>query len=94
MAKMDQQLAKIDHALDEILVNLGGMVLRLSKPEVTKTVEEHQALARSVRQYSVCANRSEDPRVQKLKTELEERLKPRLRLVANRQDQAAAPEQD
>jgi hypothetical protein len=85
MAKMDQ-LAKIDHALDEILVNLGGMVLRLSSPEVTRTIEEHQALARSVHQYSVCANRSDDPRVQKLTTELEDVLKPRLRLVVNRQD--------
>jgi hypothetical protein len=85
MAKMDQ-LAKIDHALDETLVNLGAMVLRLSKPEITRTTEEHQALALSVHQYSVCAKRSEDPRVQKLKAELEDALKPRLRLVANRRD--------
>ena len=79
-----EQLAEVDLALDEILVQLGGMVLRLSSPEVTRTPEERHALARSVNQYSVCAARSEDPRVQQLKVELEETIKPHLRLVASR----------
>jgi hypothetical protein len=79
-----EQLAEVDLALDEILVQLGGMVLRLSSPEVTRTPEERHALARSVNQYSVCAARSEDPRVHQIKVELEETIKPHLRLVASR----------
>ena len=79
-----KQLAEVDLALDEILVQLGGMVLRLSSPEVTRTPEERHALARSVNQYSVCAPRSEDPRVHQLKVELGETIKPHLRLVASR----------
>ena len=51
------QLAGVDRALDEMLVQLGGIVLRLSSPEVTRTAEERLALARSVNQYSVCAAR-------------------------------------
>ena len=51
------------------------------QPEVTRTPEERHALACSVNQYSVCAARSGDPRVQQLKAELEETIKPRLRLV-------------
>jgi uncharacterized protein YejL (UPF0352 family) len=78
------EIAKIDGAVDELLVNLGGMVLRLSDPTVTKTQDEREALARSVAQYSICACRSSDPRVQRLKSELEDVLKPRLRLVASR----------
>ena len=78
------ELVKIDRALDEVLVQLGGMVLRLAAPEVTRTPEERGALARSVNQYSVCAARSADPRVQRLKTELEATLRPHLRLVASR----------
>ncbi len=78
------ELAKIDHALDELLVQLGGMVLRLSSPQITRSVEERHALARSVNQYSVCAERSCDPRVHQLNTELELTIKPRLRLVASR----------
>jgi hypothetical protein len=74
----------MDRALDEMLVQLGGMVLRLSSPEVTRTPEERRALACSVNQYLLCAARSDDPRVQQLKTELEETVKPRLRLVASR----------
>ena len=76
--------ARIDRALDEMLVQLGGMVLRLATPEVTQTPEERCALARSVTQYSVCAARSEDPRVHRLEAELEATLKPRLRLVVSR----------
>jgi hypothetical protein len=78
------QLASVDQALDEMLVQLGGMALRLSSPEVTRTPEERHALARSVNQYSVCAARSCDPRVHRLKAELEETIKPHLRLVASR----------
>ena len=78
------QLAKVDQALDEMLVELGGMVLRLSSPQVTRTPEERHALACSVNQYSVCAARSDDPRVHELKIELEETIKPKLRLVASR----------
>ena len=79
-----KELAGIDQAIDELLVQLGGIVLRLSSPEVTKRPDERHALARSVNQFSVCAARSSDPRVQKLKVELDETIKPRLRLVVSR----------
>lgn len=75
-------LRTIDGALDEMLVNLAAIVLRLSKPEVTRTPEARRALARSVHQYAVCAQRSTDPRVHELKSRLEETLKPALRIVA------------
>ncbi|MET0675425.1 MAG: hypothetical protein ABW175_06465 [Bradyrhizobium sp.] len=78
------QLAEVDQALDEMLVQLGGTVLRLSSPEVTRTPEERHALARSVNQYSVCAARSGDPRVHRIKAQLEATIKPSLRLVASR----------
>jgi hypothetical protein len=77
------ELASIDSALDELLVQLGGIVLRLSSPQVTRSGEERRALARSVHQYAVCAASSDDPRVQRLKLELQETLKPRLRLVGS-----------
>jgi hypothetical protein len=77
-------LAKIERALDELLVNLGGLVLRLANPAVSRTVEERQALAQSVNQYSVCARRSADPRVQRMNDDLVETLRPRLRLVASK----------
>jgi len=48
----------IDVALDEMLVNLAAIVLRLSKPDVTRTPEARRALAQSVHQYAVCAARS------------------------------------
>jgi hypothetical protein len=79
-----RELAAMDRALDDVLVQLGGIVLRLSSPQLTKSREERRALARSVNQYSVCAASSDDPRVQRLKVELQETLKPRLRLVASR----------
>jgi len=79
-----KELATIDQAIDELLVQLGGIVLRLSRPEVTKHPDERCALVRSVNQYSVCAARSNDRRVQELKADLEETIKPRLRLVASR----------
>ena len=78
------QSAALDRTLDEMLVQLGGMVLRLSSQEVTRTPEERHALACSVNQYSVCAARSGDPRVHQLKAELEETIKPQLRLVTSR----------
>jgi hypothetical protein len=81
---MDDLIVKIDRNIDEVLVNLGRMVLRLSSPQVTRTREERQALARSVGQFSLCASRSTDPRVQELAEELQDTLKPRLRVVASR----------
>lgn len=77
-----RNLGTIDVAVDEMLVNLAVIVLRLSKPEVTRTPEARRALARSVHQYAVCAQRSTDPRVHELKSRLEETLKPALRVVA------------
>ena len=74
----------IDQAIDELLVQLGGIVLRLSSPQVTRGLDERRALACSVNQYSVCAAHSGDPRVHELKAELEATLKPRLRMVASR----------
>ncbi|MGX4807113.1 hypothetical protein [Bradyrhizobium guangdongense] len=76
------KFATIDTALDEMLVNLAAIVLRLSKPEMTRTPEARRALTQSVRQYAVCAARSTDPRVHELKTQLEQTLKPSLRIVA------------
>lgn len=78
-----RNLGTIDVALDEMLVNLAAIVLRLSKPELTRTPEARRALAQSVHQYAACAARSTDPRVHELKTQLEETLKPSLRIVAS-----------
>ena len=78
------EVTRMQQALDEMLVQLGAMVLRLSGPEVTRTPEERHALACSVNQYALRAERSADPRVQRLKAELEETIKPRLRVVASR----------
>ena len=77
-------LAGIDRALDELLVNLGGLVLRLANPEVSRTLEERRALAQSIHQFSTCARRSSDPRLQQINNDLLDTLRPRLRLVANR----------
>jgi hypothetical protein len=74
-----RNLATIDVALDEMLVNLAAIVLRLSKPELTRTPEARRAL---VHQYGVCAARSSDPRVHELKAQLDETLKPSLRIVS------------
>jgi hypothetical protein len=74
---MDER-AGIDRRLDELLVSLAGIVLRLAKPDVIRSVEEYRALAQSVHQYCICAAHSRDPRVQRLKRELEQTLKPRL----------------
>ncbi len=52
---MIEQIAKIDKALDELLVGLGQMVLRLSSPHVTRTREEREALVRPVNQFSTPA---------------------------------------
>ena len=79
-----KEFAAIDCAIDELLVQLGEMVLRLSSPEVTKRDDERRALMRSVHQFSQCAARSDNPRVQELKAELDETIKPRLRLVSSR----------
>jgi hypothetical protein len=79
----------MNRAFDEMLVRLGGIVLRLSSPQVTKSGDARRALARSVNQYAVCAASSDDPRVQRLMAELQETLKPRLRLVAGRYSSTA-----
>ena len=81
---MLDDVAKIEKAVDEMLVNLGRMVLRLSSPEVTRTRDEREALARSVNQFSVCAARSCDPRVLKLAETLKATIKPHLRLIVSR----------
>ncbi|AMA55874.1 MULTISPECIES: hypothetical protein [unclassified Bradyrhizobium] len=77
-----RNLATIDVALDEMLVNLAAIVLRLSKPELNRTPEARRALAQSVHQYGVCAKRSNDPRVHELKAQLDETIKPSLRIVS------------
>lgn len=79
---MKNELDKIDRTLDEMLVNLGAIVLRLAA--VSKTAPELRALAQSVHQYTVCAGRSSDPRVQRLRTELEATVQPPLKLVSSR----------
>jgi len=78
------EMAGIDRRLDELLISLAGIVLRLARPEVTWSAEEYRALAQSVHQYCICAAHSRDPRVQRLKKELEATLKPRLRIVVSR----------
>ena len=82
------EVAKIDQMLDETLVNLGAMVLRLADPKVTRTADERQALAKSVRQYARCAERSTDPRVHRPRNELEKKTEQRLRLVWSQGDDA------
>ena len=79
-----QDIARIDRAIDKLLVHLGEMVLRLSSPQVTKRDDERRALVRSVNQYAQCAALSSDPRVHELKAELNETIRPRLRLVVSR----------
>ncbi|CAN7611307.1 hypothetical protein LJR220_005635 [Bradyrhizobium sp. LjRoot220] len=79
-----KEVAAIDRAIDDLLVQLGKTVLRLSSPQVTKRDDERRALIRSVNQYSVCAARSDDPRVHELEAELNETIRPQLRLVASR----------
>jgi hypothetical protein len=70
------QLTRIDKALDEALVNLEAIVLRLSDPAVTRTAQERRALARSVNQFSLCADRSGDPRVQRFESSSRRRSGP------------------
>jgi hypothetical protein len=79
MERIVSDLAKIDRVLDEVLVNLGATVLRLAA--VTRTADEHRALAKSVRQYALCADRSMDPRVHELRKELEMKIRPSPKLV-------------
>ena len=66
-----KELARFDRALDEMLVRLGEMVLRLSHPDVTRTPEERHALVLSVNQFAVCTARSGDPCVHQLRMDLE-----------------------
>ncbi|MGV7212418.1 hypothetical protein [Bradyrhizobium sp. UFLA05-112] len=77
------EIRTIDGALDEMLVNLAGIVLRLAKPDLTRTPEARRALVLSVNQYSACAARSSDPRVHELKAQLKETLKPSLQVIAS-----------
>lgn len=77
-------VAKLDRALDEALVSLGAIVLRLADPKVTRTAAARRALAQSVRQYGLCADRSADPRVHRLRAELDETVKPKLKLVCSK----------
>jgi hypothetical protein len=86
---MNDPIANIDRALDELLLNLGGMVLRLAR--LTTTDGEQQALSRSVAQFSTCALASKDARVRTLAAQLEATLlpaptavRPQLRLVVSR----------
>lgn len=89
---MQDHIAKIDRALDELLLNLGSMVLRLAR--LTTTEDEQQALTRSVAQFSTCALNSKDTRVRTMAAQMEASLLPkqnevakplpRLRLVASR----------
>jgi hypothetical protein len=79
-----EHIVKIDGIIDELLVQLGQMVVRLSHPQVTRSGDERVALARSVHQFAVCAASSKDPRVHQLAEQLDDIIKPRLRLVASR----------
>jgi hypothetical protein len=81
---MNDLIVKLDRNIDEVLLNLGAMVLRLSSPQLTRSREEHQALAQSVNQFALCALQSRDPRVREMADRLRDTLKPRLRLVASR----------
>lgn len=81
---MIEHIEKIDGIIDELLVQLGQMVMRLSHPQVTRSSDERAALARSVKQFAVCAAKSRDPRVIRLAEQLHDVSRPRLRLVASR----------
>ena len=75
----------MDRALDEMLVQLGGMVLRLSSPQVTqrrRRAARAGALGQSV--FGVRGAFRAIRACTQLKAELEETIKPRLRLVASR----------
>ena len=77
-----QEVARIDRAIDKLLVQLGEMVLRLSSPQVTK--RDLTSGARwCVRSISIRSAQRipDDPRVHELKAELDETIRPRLRLV-------------
>ena len=77
-------IVRFDSSIYEVLVNLGKEVLRLSSPQLTRTRQDREALARSVNRFSICASHSTDPRVRKLAEQLEQTIIPRLRLVASR----------
>ena len=64
---MTPDLAKSDRTLDEALVGLGTVVMWFADPTVTRAADEHRALAVSVRQFALCADRSADPRVHALR---------------------------
>jgi hypothetical protein len=87
---MANEFARIDRVLDEVLVQLGEIVLTMASPRVTRTGEERQALARSVNQYAICAASSDDPRVKELRARLEDSLKPKLLLVISKESMSEA----
>ncbi len=60
-----------DQTIDEILICLGNSVLTLARPDITRTEEEKAALVKSVNQFVVCANSSQDERVAALAGRLE-----------------------
>lgn len=60
-----------DQAIDDILIRLGNAVLTLGHPGITRTEAEKAALAKSVKQFSVCADSSKDQRVISLAVQLE-----------------------
>jgi hypothetical protein len=61
----------LNQTIDEILIRLGNTVLTLAHPDITRTDAEKAALAKSVNQFSVCAESSKDPRVISLAVQLE-----------------------
>jgi hypothetical protein len=87
---VNDPFANIDRAIDDLLLNLGGMVLRLAR--LTTTDDERKALARSVAQFTTCALSSNDARVRTLAVQLEATVLPKpgtparplLRLVVSR----------
>jgi hypothetical protein len=81
---IEDAVARIDRTIDELLVNCGELVLRLSDPQITRTPAERRALIRSVDQFSVCAAASKDARVHDLAEQLQDVVRPRLRLVSSR----------
>ena len=78
------QVAGMDRALDEMLVQLGGMVLRLSSPEVTRTPKSGarwRARSTNIR----CARRARAIRAcTSSRSNWKQTIKPHLRLVASR----------
>ena len=56
-----KEVAAIDRAIDELLVQLGEMVLRLSSPQVTKRTDERRAAMVSNLMVVLCGERDTQP---------------------------------